>query len=88
LIHRAIFGSLERFFAIMVENYAGDFPVSGWHLSRSAAAFQRWALEVCTICRAKAAGRWRALQASIASGGNGSASYPPGQQQKIPLLTR
>jgi len=26
MIHRAIFGSLERFFAIMVENYAGDFP--------------------------------------------------------------
>ncbi|MCT0212960.1 threonine--tRNA ligase [Synechococcus sp. CS-1327] len=26
MIHRAIFGSLERFFGIMVENYAGDFP--------------------------------------------------------------
>ena len=26
MIHRAIFGSLERFFAIMTENYAGDFP--------------------------------------------------------------
>ena len=26
MIHRAIFGSLERFFGIMTENYAGDFP--------------------------------------------------------------
>ncbi|PZV01868.1 MAG: threonine--tRNA ligase [Cyanobium sp.] len=26
MIHRAIFGSLERFFGIMLENYAGDFP--------------------------------------------------------------
>ncbi len=26
MIHRAILGSLERFFGIMVENYAGDFP--------------------------------------------------------------
>ncbi|MFM7235904.1 MAG: threonine--tRNA ligase [Cyanobium sp.] len=26
MIHRAIFGSLERFFGIMCENYAGDFP--------------------------------------------------------------
>ncbi len=26
MIHRAIFGSLERFFGVMVENYAGDFP--------------------------------------------------------------
>ena len=29
MIHRAIFGSLERFFGILVENYAGDFPC-GW----------------------------------------------------------
>ena len=27
MIHRAIFGSLERFFGIMTENYAGDFPL-------------------------------------------------------------
>jgi len=26
MIHRAIFGSLERFYGIMTENYAGDFP--------------------------------------------------------------
>nr|AUG32826.1 Threonyl-tRNA synthetase, class IIa [Paulinella longichromatophora] len=26
MIHRAIFGSLERFFGIMIENCAGDFP--------------------------------------------------------------
>jgi len=26
MIHRAIFGSLERFFGVMTENYAGDFP--------------------------------------------------------------
>ena len=26
MIHRAIFGSLERFFGIMTENYTGDFP--------------------------------------------------------------
>ncbi|MEL6816561.1 MAG: threonine--tRNA ligase, partial [Cyanobacteria bacterium J06598_3] len=27
MIHRAIFGSLERFFGILVENYAGTFPL-------------------------------------------------------------
>ncbi len=27
MIHRAIFGSLERFFGILVENYAGNFPL-------------------------------------------------------------
>ena len=27
MLHRAIFGSLERFFGILMENTAGDFPV-------------------------------------------------------------
>ena len=27
MIHRAIFGSLERFFGILVENFAGNFPL-------------------------------------------------------------
>ncbi|MBF2072626.1 MAG: threonine--tRNA ligase [Synechococcales cyanobacterium C42_A2020_086] len=27
MIHRAIFGSLERFFGILIEHYAGDFPL-------------------------------------------------------------
>ncbi|NJL39673.1 MAG: threonine--tRNA ligase [Leptolyngbyaceae cyanobacterium RM2_2_4] len=27
MIHRAIFGSLERFFGILTEHYAGDFPL-------------------------------------------------------------
>ncbi len=27
MIHRAIFGSLERFFGILIENYGGDFPL-------------------------------------------------------------
>jgi len=27
MIHRALFGSLERFFGILIEHYAGDFPL-------------------------------------------------------------
>ena len=27
MIHRAIFGSLERFFGVLIENYAGAFPL-------------------------------------------------------------
>jgi threonyl-tRNA synthetase len=27
MVHRAIFGSIERFFGILVENTAGDFPL-------------------------------------------------------------
>ena len=27
MIHRAVFGSIERFFGILIENYAGAFPL-------------------------------------------------------------
>ena len=27
MIHRAILGSLERFFGVLIEHYAGDFPL-------------------------------------------------------------
>jgi threonyl-tRNA synthetase len=27
MVHRALFGSVERFFGILVEHYAGAFPV-------------------------------------------------------------
>ncbi|MDP4153905.1 MAG: His/Gly/Thr/Pro-type tRNA ligase C-terminal domain-containing protein, partial [Bacillota bacterium] len=26
MVHRALFGSLERFFAMLIEHYAGEFP--------------------------------------------------------------
>ena len=33
MIHRALLGSLERFFGILIEHYAGKFP-SGWRPCR------------------------------------------------------
>ena len=27
MLHRAIFGSIERFMGVLIENYAGDFPL-------------------------------------------------------------
>jgi threonyl-tRNA synthetase len=27
MVHRAIFGSLERFFGVLLESSAGDFPL-------------------------------------------------------------
>jgi threonyl-tRNA synthetase len=29
IVHRALFGSIERFFALQIENYKGDFPLKG-----------------------------------------------------------
>ena len=56
MIHRAIFGSLERFFGILVENYAGAFPL--WlapvqvRLLCVADAFAPYAEEVAADLRA------------------------------------
>lgn len=27
MVHRAVLGSLERFFGVLIEHYAGDFPL-------------------------------------------------------------
>ncbi|MGB7416409.1 MAG: threonine--tRNA ligase, partial [Thermosynechococcaceae cyanobacterium] len=61
MIHRAIFGSLERFFGILIENYAGDFPL--WlapmqiRLLTVSDAQQEYALEVLNQLTQKG---WRA----------------------------
>ena len=33
MIHRALLGSLERFFGVLIEHYAGRFP-PGWRRCR------------------------------------------------------
>jgi threonyl-tRNA synthetase len=85
MIHRAIFGSLERFFGIMTENYAGDFPF--W-----LAAEQIRLLPVTDDVRPWA----EALQSQLAAAGvrasvDRSADrlgkmIRTGEQQKIPVL--
>ncbi len=85
MIHRAIFGSLERFFGIMTENYAGDFPF--W-----LAAEQIRLLPVTDDVR-----RWaEALQTQLAAAGVRASVdrsgdrlgklIRTGEQQKIPVL--
>jgi threonyl-tRNA synthetase len=85
MIHRAIFGSLERFFGIMIENYAGDFPL--W-----LAPEQIRLLPVTDEVRAYADD----LQAQLRAAGVRATVDPSGdrlgkmirqgEQQKIPLL--
>jgi len=85
MIHRAIFGSLERFFGIMTENYAGDFPF--W-----LAAEQIRLLPVTDDVRPWA----EALQTQLAaagvratvdrSGDRLGKLIRTGEQQKIPVL--
>ena len=85
MIHRAIFGSLERFFGIMIENYAGDFPL--W-----LAPEQIRLLPVTDDVRAYAddlQARLRAagVRATVdPSGDRLGKMIRQGEQQKIPLL--
>jgi threonyl-tRNA synthetase len=85
MIHRAIFGSLERFFGIMTENYAGDFPF--W-----LAAEQIRLLPVTDEVRPYAEQlqsqlRAAGVRAAIDSSGDRLGKLiRNGEQQKIPVL--
>ncbi len=85
MIHRAIFGSLERFFGIMTENYAGDFPF--W-LAPEQVRLLPVTDEVVPyaedlLSRLKAAG----IRASLdCSGDRLGKLIRTGEQQKIPVL--
>ena len=85
MIHRAIFGSLERFFGIMTENYAGDFPF--W-LAPEQIRLLPVTDEVIPyaeglLTRLKAAG----IRASLdRSGDRLGKLIRTGEQQKIPVL--
>ncbi len=85
MIHRAIFGSLERFFGIMTENYAGDFPF--WlapeqvRLLPVSDAVLPWAETV--LAQLKQAG----IRVSLdRSGERLGKLIRTGEQMKIPLL--
>ncbi|MEB3308395.1 MAG: His/Gly/Thr/Pro-type tRNA ligase C-terminal domain-containing protein, partial [Cyanobacteriota bacterium] len=85
MIHRAIFGSLERFFGIMTENYAGDFPF--W-----LAAEQVRLLPVTDEVRSYAEDlqkrlRHRGIRATLdRSGERLGKLIRTGEQMKIPVL--
>jgi threonyl-tRNA synthetase len=85
MIHRAIFGSLERFFGVMVENYAGDFPF--WLAPEQVRLLPvtdealPWAEELKTLL--KAAG----IRAGVDHSGERLGKLiRQGEQMKIPVL--
>lgn len=73
MIHRAIFGSIERFFGILVENYAGAFPV--W-LAPVQAQILPVSPAVAEFAEATAASmRAKGLRVEVAGGENVSLLY-------------
>ncbi len=66
MIHRALFGSIERFFGILLEHYAGHFPLWLAPVQCAIVPVQDDSEEVMAYIRSLAAGmRERGLRASI-----------------------
>ena len=85
MIHRAIFGSLERFFGIMTENYAGDFPfwLAPEQIRLLPVTDEVIPYAEALLARLKADG----IRASIdRSGDRLGKLIRNGEQQKIPVL--
>jgi len=84
MIHRAIFGSLERFFGVLTENYAGDFPL--WlapvqmRIIPVSTAFEEYAHE--QAAKLKAAG----LRVEVAAGQRLGKAIRNAELEKIPLM--
>jgi threonyl-tRNA synthetase len=85
MVHRALLGSLERFFGVLIEHYAGAFPL--WlapvqaRIIPIADRHVAYADEV--LARLKAAG----LRADVDDGGERmNAKIRNGQMQKVPYL--
>ena len=55
VIHRALFGSVERFFAILVEHYAGAFPLWLAPVQCAIIPVQDYSVEVLEACKDLAA---------------------------------
>jgi threonyl-tRNA synthetase len=85
MLHRALMGSIERFFAILVEHYAGKFPV--WLAPVQARVVtiserqNEWAAEV----RAKLAAAGMRVEADL-SGDKLGAKIRRAQLEKIPYM--
>ena len=66
MIHRALFGSIERFFGILLEHYAGHFPLWLAPVQCALVPVQDDSEEVMTYIRTLAAGmRTRGLRVSL-----------------------
>lgn len=84
MIHRAIFGSLERFFGILIENYAGDFPL--WLAPVQARLLPVTDAEVDFCKKVVARLREHDIRAEISSGERIGKLIRNAEVQKIPLM--
>ncbi|GJP48447.1 hypothetical protein CLOM_g7730 [Closterium sp. NIES-68] len=84
MIHRAIFGSLERFFGILIENYAGDFPL--WFAPTQLRLLPVTDSELPFCKEVVASLLERGIRAEVASGERLGKLIRNAETQKIPVM--
>ncbi|CAI5468619.1 unnamed protein product [Closterium sp. Yama58-4] len=84
MIHRAIFGSLERFFGILIENYAGDFPL--WFAPTQLRLLPVTDSEVPFCKEVLATLLERGIRAEVATGERLGKLIRNAETQKIPVM--
>ena len=85
MVHRAIFGSLERFFGVLIESSAGDFPfwLAPTHLRLLPVTDD--ILDYCTLVKGEA--EKRGIRVEIDTSGNRLAKQiRNAEQEKIPVM--
>jgi threonyl-tRNA synthetase len=85
MVHRAIFGSIERFFGVLVESTAGDFPL--W-LAPTQLRLLPVTDDMLDFCRAvKSEGEKAGIRVEIDLSGNRLAkAIRSAEQEKIPVM--
>ncbi|CAN4103646.1 unnamed protein product [Withania somnifera] len=84
MIHRAVLGSLERFFGVLIENYAGDFPLWLCPIQARVLPVTDAQFQYCNEVgkKLKASG----IRAEVCSGERLPKLIRNAEKQKIPLM--
>uniref|UniRef100_A0A3Q7I7H7 threonine--tRNA ligase n=1 Tax=Solanum lycopersicum TaxID=4081 RepID=A0A3Q7I7H7_SOLLC len=84
MIHRAVLGSLERFFGVLIENYAGDFPLWLSPIQARVLPVTDAQLQYCNevVKKLKASG----IRVEVCSGERLPKLIRNAEKQKIPLM--
>ncbi|KAL3572986.1 hypothetical protein D5086_026890 [Populus alba] len=84
MIHRAVLGSLERFFGVLIEHYAGDFPLWLSPVQVRILPVTDTQLEYCKEVMSKLKGN--GIRAEVCQGERLPKLIRNAEKQKIPLM--
>ncbi|XP_062152801.1 threonine--tRNA ligase, chloroplastic/mitochondrial 2 isoform X2 [Alnus glutinosa] len=84
MIHRAVLGSLERFFGVLIEHYAGDFPLWLSPIQARVLPVTDTQLEYCNMVTNKL--KANGIRAEVCHGERLPKLIRNGEKQRIPLM--